>query len=341
LTVPAAGHSIRHVRFAFLGPLEVVEDQLVLTPSAPKPRQLLAGLVLQANHIVPVDRLIEELWDGEPPASARTTLHTYVYQLRRSLAQAGPAAQDILRTKSGGYLAAVEPESVDTYLFDRHMQRGQLALERGEPAVAAGELNRALGLWRGTALADVVTGAMLGPLAVRLGENRLRVLEMRVMAELSLGRHRELVSELKELVSAHPLHENLYAQLMLALHRSGRRFEAMHIYRQLRQTLVEELGLEPSAELMRLHRAILADDPALDLSTSAQTISVARAPGTGDVNLAVALERAYRRLDAAAEHAQRLLDLVPWDGIIATAANDRTVPVGSAGFTRNACSTLD
>jgi DNA-binding SARP family transcriptional activator len=253
------------VRFAFLGPFEVVEDQLVLTPSAPKPRQLLAGLVMQANHIVPVDRLIEELWDGEPPVSARTTLHTYVYQLRRSLAKAGPGAQDVLRTKPGGYLAAIEPEAVDTYHFDRHLRRGQLALERGEPAVAAGELNRALGLWRGSALADVVTGAMLGPLAVRLEENRLQALEMRVLAELSLGRHRELVSELKQLVSAHPLHENLYAQLMLALHRSGRRFEAAGVYQQLRRSLVEELGLEPSAELMRLHRAILAGDPELEV----------------------------------------------------------------------------
>lgn len=257
------------MRFAVLGPFEVTSGELVLTPSAPKLRQLLAQLILQSNQIAHIDRLIEELWDDEPPASARTTLQTYVYQLRKLLAKAGRGRDDLVLTKPFGYVASIQPDAVDAYQFDQYMGRGQAALERGQPVVASHELSQALGLWRGKALADVVTGSVLSAQAIRLEENRLRALEMRVKADLCLGRHRELVSELKGLVSAHPLHEGLYSQLMLALYRSGRRFEAMEVYQQLRRSLVDELGLEPSSELMRLHQAILAGDASLDLPVDA------------------------------------------------------------------------
>jgi DNA-binding SARP family transcriptional activator len=262
------------MRFSILGPFEVTSGGIVLTPTAPKLRQLLAQLVLQCNQIAHIDKLIEELWDDDPPATARTTLQTYVYQLRKQLAKAGRGDERLVLTKTCGYVAAVEPDTVDAYVFDRYVSRGQAALQRGEAHVASRELSQALALWRGKVLADVVTGSVLSAQAIRLEENCLRALEMRVKADLTLGRHREVVSELKGLVAAHPLHEGLYSQLMLALYRSGRRFEAMDVYQQLRRSLVDDLGLEPSTELIRLHQAILAGDPALDPSVPAGAITV-------------------------------------------------------------------
>ncbi|MBW8795089.1 MAG: AfsR/SARP family transcriptional regulator [Streptomyces sp.] len=259
-----------------LGVLNVRENGVSIAPTAPKPRQLLALLALRADQVVPVPILIEELWAGTPPRSARTTLQTYVLQLRDHIsaalrggadseAAAARSAKDVLMTLPGGYLLAAGGGNSDIREFERLCQQGLRAMDDGNLAGAADTLRRALDLWTGPPFADVPTGAHLAVEARRLEESRLCALDQRIEADLRLGRHRELLAELTVLTSRHPSHENLHAQFMLALYRSGRRAEALLAYRQLRTQLVRDLGLEPSARLRRLQQSILAataDNPA-------------------------------------------------------------------------------
>ncbi|MFF3751681.1 BTAD domain-containing putative transcriptional regulator [Streptomyces sp. NPDC002018] len=259
-----------------LGALAVRENGRSITPTAPKPRQVLALLSLHADHVVPVTALIEELWAGEPPRSARTTLQTYVLQLRSLIAaalkhgaqegqegQEGPArtAKDVLVTLPGGYRLDSGGGTSDVREFDRLAGLGYRAMDAGDYAGAARQLRDALALWTGPAFADVHGGAQLDMEIKRLEESRLCALDQRIEADLRLGRHRELLAELTVLVSRYRTHENLHGQFMLALHRSGRRGEALNVYHRLRGTLVRELGLEPSAGLRRLQRSILMAGP--------------------------------------------------------------------------------
>ncbi|MFJ9565866.1 BTAD domain-containing putative transcriptional regulator [Streptomyces fuscichromogenes] len=253
---------------ALLGALDVRESGVSIAPTAPKPRQVLALLALRADQVVPVPTLTEELWAGTPPRSARTTLQTYVLQLRELIATAlrsgvGPeggaarSAKDVLATLPGGYLLATGGGGSDIREFERLREQGCRAMDEGNFTAAAGILRRALDLWSGPPFADVPTGAHLGMEARRLEESRLCALDQRIEADLRLGRHRELLAELTVLTSRHPSHENLHAQFMLALHRSGRRGEALLVYQRLRTLLVRDLGLEPSARLRRLQQAVL------------------------------------------------------------------------------------
>ncbi|MEV7978780.1 AfsR/SARP family transcriptional regulator [Streptomyces sp. NPDC086519] len=258
-----------------LGALNVTENGVSIAPTAPKPRQVLALLALRADQVVSVPTLIEELWAGTPPRSARTTLQTYVLQLRELIATAlrrgtgpGPAdtrsAKDVLATLPGGYLLAAQGGGSDIREFERLSEQGCRAMDDGNFAGASDALRQALDLWSGPPFADVPTGAHLGMEARRLEESRLCALDLRVEADLRLGRHRELLPELTVLTSRYPSHENLHAQFMLALYRSGRRGEALLVYQRLRTLLVRDLGLEPSARLRRLQQSILtatADDP--------------------------------------------------------------------------------
>ncbi|MDT6987472.1 BTAD domain-containing putative transcriptional regulator [Streptomyces lusitanus] len=251
-----------------LGALSVSEHGISVTPTAPKPRQVLALLALHADRVVPVSSLVEELWDDEPPRSARTTLQTYVLQLREligeALAQAGErgvTAKDILVTLPGGYRLNTRGGRVDFREFEKQAGAGYRAMDAEDFAGAARRLREALSLWTGAALADVTAGSRTGLEAKRLDEARLCALDQRIEADLRLGRHRELVSELTVLVNRHRLHESLHGQYMVALHRSGRRGEALNAYQRLRTTLVRELGLEPSATLRRLQRSILLATP--------------------------------------------------------------------------------
>ncbi|RPE37391.1 DNA-binding SARP family transcriptional activator [Streptomyces sp. Ag109_O5-1] len=260
-----------------LGALDVRESGVSIAPTAPKPRQLLALLALRADQVVPVPTLIEELWAGTPPRSARTTLQTYVLQLRELIAtalregagrehpEAGNAedpearnAKDVLTTLPGGYLLASGGGTSDIREFERLSELGYRAMEDENFACASRTLRQALDLWTATPFVDVHTGAHLAMEARRLEESRLCALDQRIEADLRLGRHRELLAELTVLTSRYRSHENLHAQFMLALHRSGRRGEALHVYQQLRTLLVRELGLEPSARLRRLQYSILA-----------------------------------------------------------------------------------
>lgn len=244
--------------FRILGPLAVVDEGREITPTAPKVRQVLSFLLIRRNQIVQVSELIDELWSSNPPDSAITTLQTYIYKLRKDvLAPSGPTS---LHTRASGYLLHVSDDDVDVCAFEKLSVHGRHALQGGDAQKANELLTKALGLWRGNALIGVTTGDILAAYVTRLEENRLRALEMRIEANMSLGRYQELISELKQLVFTYPLHERFHADLMTALNRSGRRYEALEVYRRLREVVIDELGLEPSAPLQRLHQSLLSAD---------------------------------------------------------------------------------
>ncbi|MFG3496464.1 BTAD domain-containing putative transcriptional regulator [Streptomyces sp. NPDC047928] len=252
-----------------LGPLFAHENGISITPIARKPRQVFSLLALHAGAVVKVPTLIEELWGTQPPASALTTLQTYILQVRRGITVAlgashnGPA-KDVLRTCYGGYVLDVEPASTDVYAYERLADAGKQAFERGRLEAASSLYRQALGLWRGDALVDVHAGMRIDMEVARLEESRLGVLECRVETDLRLGRHASLLPELSALTARHPMHENLWAQFMIALHRSGRTSQALETFIKLRRTLVSELGVEPSARLQHLQHAILRADPVID-----------------------------------------------------------------------------
>lgn len=245
--------------FRVLGPLEMLDKGRNIAPTAPKPRQVIALLIMRRNAVVQTSELIDELWENGPPASALTTLQTYVYKLRKILLRHG--GKDLLHTRPGGYVFEIPNSSIDIYRVERAAAEGQAALEAGNATRAHGILHEALSMWQAPALVDVDQGTLLSSYATRLEEFRSRILELRIEADLQLGHHRELVSELKSLVLTHPLHEHLHASLMIALHRSGRRHEALEAFRVLRRNMIEDLGLEPGEELRQLHQALLEDSP--------------------------------------------------------------------------------
>lgn len=272
------------MRIDVLGILDVRENGASIAPTAPKPRQVLALLALHADQVVPVSALIDELWAGRPPRSARTTLQTYVLQLRdlitlalkKETPAAGPCppprrrAKDVLVTSPGGYMLVSGGGASDVREFERLAGMGYRAMDAGDFPGASRLLCEALALWTGSAFADVQTGAQLEMEARRLEESRLCALDQRIEADLRLGRHRELLPELTVLTSRYPTHENLHAQFMLALHRSGRRGEALDVYHRLRSTLVRDLGLEPPARLRRLQQSILIAAPETPLAAEQQ-----------------------------------------------------------------------
>lgn len=247
--------------YRLLGPVEIVRDGQDIAPTAPKIRQLVAMLLLRANRIVNTDTIIRELWPDEPPRSVRTTMQTYVYQLRRMIERTGLAtdSDDMLQTRAPGYLLAVDPEQIDVFVFQRLVREGRELMVERRFAEAAEALRKALSLWSGPPLANVNCGSRLSAYVVDLQERRRNAYHLRVQAEMEIGGHRELVGELRSLVTANPLDEELHGQLIRVLDRSGRRSEALAVYRNLRGTLREELGLEPSAELRALHMELLAD----------------------------------------------------------------------------------
>ncbi|WP_331741963.1 AfsR/SARP family transcriptional regulator (plasmid) [Streptomyces sp. NBC_00726] len=251
-----------------LGTLAVREMGTSITPTAPKPRQVLALLALHADEVVPVGTLTEELWGSEPPRSARPTLQTYILQLRELITAAleghgdgTRTAKDVLLTVPGGYLLKGGEGGHDVQEFERLAGMGYRAMDAEDFPEGARLLREALALWTGPALADVHTGPHLDTQIKRLEESRLCALDQRIEADLRLGRHRELLSELTVLLSRYSTHESLCGQYMLALYRSGRRGEALDAYQRLRSTLVRTLGLEPSPALAKLQRSILMARP--------------------------------------------------------------------------------
>ncbi|MFF8619206.1 BTAD domain-containing putative transcriptional regulator [Streptomyces sp. NPDC015350] len=236
------------------------------TPSAPKARQVLALLLVNANRMVSTDVLIEELWAERPPRSALSALQTYVFQLRQLLMKIcpGESPKEILVTTPNGYEFSVPSENVDLQRYERHRLVGQQAFQAGDSAAAVEQFRAALHIFAAPPLANVRRGMHLEAEIVRLEESRIGVQETRIEAELELGRHHEVLSELSGLASQRPQHEGFHRQLMLALYRCGRRPQALKVFNQLRQSLVTELGLDPSRELQMLQQAILSADPRLD-----------------------------------------------------------------------------
>ncbi|MGR6923640.1 BTAD domain-containing putative transcriptional regulator [[Actinomadura] parvosata] len=221
-------------------------------PGPAKHRALLAALLLSAGERVPVERLLAAVWDDQPPASAESVLRVYVSALRKSVGG--------IRTVPGGYLLDVERDDVDCHRFERLVAAARQDREAGRVAEAADGFRAALGLWRGqSALADVESSVLRRAYGVPLEELRLTALEERVQLDLRLGRGAEVVGELRALVAAHPLRERAWVRLIEALHQAGRRSEALDAYQDVRRTLVEELGLEPGAELVAAHQRVLND----------------------------------------------------------------------------------
>jgi predicted ATPase/DNA-binding SARP family transcriptional activator len=238
--------------FRVLGPLEV-DDAPAL--GGPKPRTLLARLLLEPNRVVAYDELIDAVWPESPPERARHTLQVHVSNLRQAI------GADRIRVHPSGYSAQVGPDELDLSRFEQLVADGRRRLREGDPREAHSRLADALALWRGPALADISPG--LEPDRERLEEMRLAAVEDDLDARLALGEHAEIVPELEALIRGHPMRERLRRQLMLALYRSGRQADALEAYRDARRVLVEELGLEPSAELRELEAAILRQDPSL------------------------------------------------------------------------------
>ncbi|MGH3550850.1 MAG: BTAD domain-containing putative transcriptional regulator [Pseudonocardiaceae bacterium] len=253
------------MEFAILGPLDVRDQDRRIEVSSAKQRLVLAMLVVHANEWVSADRLMEVLWGAEPPATAANTLQTYVSHLRRALEpDRVPRTQDgVLRTRGQGYVLAVEPEAVDAVRFERLAHEGRDVLA-SDPKHAAETLRAALRLWRGAPLAEFGFELFAQAEISRLTELRASTVEDRVEADLLLGRHAALCSELSRAVTEQPLRERLWSQLIRALYRCGRQGEALGAYARLREQLAEQLGIDPSPELVRLQEALLAQRADLD-----------------------------------------------------------------------------
>lgn len=247
------------IRFSVLGSLELPTPQGAYVPRGPKVRKVFALLLLRANQIVDVATLTDELWDENPPRTVVTTVRTHVYHLRKMLAQESrvSAAAQLLTTQPTGYLLRAAPDQLDASVFARLVDQARVLLTQRHVNEASHLLRKALGLWRGPALANVSAGRVLARHVVHLNELRTRALELRIEADMLLGRHRELVAELRGLIAADPLNEWFHAHLIESLHRSGRRGEALAAFHDLRTLLDRELGLEPSPELCRLQHEIL------------------------------------------------------------------------------------
>jgi peptide/nickel transport system substrate-binding protein len=258
------------MEFGVLGPVEVRLGGEPLPVGGPKPRALLAMLLLDANGVVSRGQLVEGLWGERPPANAEHSLDDYVSRLRKVL------GADRIERRPPGYLLHVEPDELDLARFERLDAEGRVRLGAGDLAGASAAFDGALALWRGTAFADLLDEPFAAAESRRLEERRMLCCEERIDALLAQGGGPKLVSELERLVAEHPFRERLLGQLMIALYRSGRQADALATYRTGRSLLAAELGLEPSLPLRRLERQILEHDPVLGGTWVARTRRAAR-----------------------------------------------------------------
>ncbi|MFI9508948.1 BTAD domain-containing putative transcriptional regulator [Nocardia sp. NPDC052566] len=257
------------VWFAVLGPVEIAVDGRVLA-APPRQRALLARLLIDAGRVHSLERLIEEIWGLDRPATARAQIHAALTGVRHVLREAG--AEQVLRTETGGYVAQIAAGQFDLGEFTRRAAAGR-DLAASDPHAAIAELRAALGLWRGQALADLES-AYVPDMRAGLDDRRLATVEELMELELSLGAHERLLDELLALVAANPLREKLSGQLMLALHRAGRQTDALATARDFRVRLAEEQGLEPRAAFSELEQAVLRDDSRLRLPEAAAVAQI-------------------------------------------------------------------
>lgn len=247
--------------FGILGPLEARRDGEEVGLGGRIQRAVLALLLLDAGRVVSIDRIADELYAGDTPATAMTQVHRQISELRRAL---GDTA---IETRAPGYVVHVGPEALDLRRFEALCALA----EEAEPAEAVVALDEALGLWRGDALADLAGELFAQRPIARLEELRLRALERRVELRLALGRHADVIGELTEMAAAQPLRERIRELLMLALYRAGRQVEALAVYRETRAVLVDAFGVEPGVELVQLEQAILRHDPELSPEEAVST----------------------------------------------------------------------
>ena len=260
------------VDFRILGPLEVLADGRPLAIAGPRQRAVLGALLLRANEVVSSDRLVDAVWGMSPPPGAAHALQETVSKLRRSLRPSDAR----VRTVAGGYAIDAAPDELDATRFRALVDSARVA--EGDAEHIVPRLRAALALWRGAPLADVGLEDWAAAEKERLEELRLWVLDERIDAELALGRHAGLVGELRSLALAPPFRERSCEQLMLALYRSGRQAEALAAFRDIRQRLKDELGLDPGPDLRRLEQAILRHDPTLDVTSEAARVQVPLVP---------------------------------------------------------------
>jgi len=240
----------------------------------------------QVPSIVAVGSIVEELWSEWPPPSARTTLQTYVLQLRRLVREGStdPTRCDpkkVLVTRPGGYQLILDPGDVDAAEFEKLRQRGAVAFNFGRYRESAEIMRSALALWRGPALVDIDPGPLLLVEVTRLEENRMAAQVILMESMLQLGQHAEVTGELLALNLQHPMREDICAQVMVALYRAGRRSEALDGYRRLHKLLGEEMGLDPPYRIRALHNAILREDSSLDLDSRSDVTQLSARPVHG------------------------------------------------------------
>src|SRR5690242_13169604 len=265
------------MRFRLLGPVEVRAGEDWRGIGAPKWRSVLAALLINPGQIVSVDTLISEVWRDHPPARAANLISIYVLRLRRLMDD--PDGQ-LLVTRAPGYQLRVAGDDTDALLFEAMVRDGRRAFAAGDLAGAASRLTEALALWHGRPLADVPPTPLVEAEAERLAELRLDADELRITAELALGRHDQAVAELRRLLADHPLREGLWLLLMRALDGAGRHAEALEVYARARDAISEQLGVDPGAELRQLYAELLAKDTAAPAGIiSAGTVTTRPRPG--------------------------------------------------------------
>ena len=267
------------LEFCLLGPVVVRCGGVAVPVPRGRQRAVLALLLLNAGQVVSVGEIAETLWGPAPPPSASATVRNYVKRLRRGLGNAG---QPRIVTRSPGYLIRIDPGELDVGRFEALLDGARNSARDGSWEAAADQAQAALALWRGEPLADLESEALALREVPRLAELRLQAAELRVDAELRLGRHGVVIAELERMAAAHPLREHLHALLMLALYRDGRQAEALAAYQRARRVVVDELGAEPGAELRELHRQILTTGPVLaGLESGPRPPGDARPAGAG------------------------------------------------------------
>lgn len=251
--------------FQLLGPLEVLRDAEICTPSAPKQRALLALLLIHANELLTTTTIIDCLWESEPPRTARAALQMYVHALRLILdpcknARRNAARQNpVLATRPFGYILHIQSDQTDLAEFRKLASRGRSWQLAGECAKAHTEYNQALAICRGSALTGLPRLSLVDSFRMRLEEERLAILEERIASDLCLGHSQGTIGELIELCDKYPLREAFYEQLMVAMCLAGRRAEALEVYRRARRVLIDQLGIPPGPQLRAAQQAILND----------------------------------------------------------------------------------
>jgi len=253
------------VQFRLLGPLEVEHGGRLLDLDGSRERTVLALLLFFANEVISTDAMIAWLWGEQPPPTARHTIETYVSRLRKTLAVA--KGECSIESTPGGYVFRIHPDDLDLRQFERLFEEGRTALAAGKAEDAARKLDAALALWRGDPMADPALEPLAQLVAIH-SEEGLAATEARYEVGLLRGEQSTLIGGLQYFVERHPEREKALTLLLLALYREGRQQEALDAYQQARLRLLNQLGIEPGRELRDLQRAILCQDPRLDLPTT-------------------------------------------------------------------------